>query len=215
MRKVGYIRVSTKEQNEARQWATLKKYVKEENIVVDKQTGRNFERPGFQSLKTGLGKLVAGDELYIHSLNRLGRNKREIKKELEYFKSVGVIVKIINISTTMMEFPEEQRWIQEMITNIIIEVLASMAEKEVDEIRQNQMEGIAQMIIKDGKKYSVKKNNYMGRPRASYPADWEEIYYKWKAHEITATAAMTVLNLKRNTFYKLVHTYEELKQNIN
>lgn len=159
--------------------------------------------------------MVAGDELYIHSLNRLGRNKREIKKELEYFKSVGVIVKIINISTTMMEFPEEQRWIQEMITNIIIEVLASMAEKEVDEIRQNQMEGIAQMIIKDGKKYSVKKNNYMGRPRASYPADWEEIYYKWKAHEITATAAMTVLNLKRNTFYKLVHTYEELKQNIN
>lgn len=215
MRKVGYIRVSTKEQNEARQWATLKKYVKEEYIVVDKQTGRNFERPGFQSLKTGLGKLVAGDELYIHSLNRLGRNKREIKKELEYFKSVGVVVKIINISTTMMEFPEEQRWIQEMITNIIIEVLASMAEKEVDEIRQNQMEGIAQMVIKDGKKYSVKKNNYMGRPRASYPADWEEIYYKWKAHEITATAAMTVLNLKRNTFYKLVHTYEELKQNIN
>lgn len=215
MRKVGYIRVSTKEQNEARQWVALKKYVKEEYIVVDKQTGRNFERPGFQSLKTGLGKLVAGDELYILSLDRLGRNKKEIKKELEYFKSIGVVVRIITITTTMMEFPEEQRWIQEMVTNIIIEVLASMAEKEVDDIKQSQLDGIAEMVIKEGKKYSLKKKNYMGRPRASYPSNWEEIYFKWKAQEITATAAMTVLNLKRNTFYKLVHTYEESKQNIN
>lgn len=215
MRKVGYIRVSTKEQNEARQWVALKKYVKEEYIVVDKQTGRNFERPGFQSLKTGLGKLVAGDELYILSLDRLGRNKNEIKKELEYFKSIGVVVRIITITTTMMEFPEEQRWIQEMVTNIIIEVLASMAEKEVDDIKQSQLDGIAEMVIKEGKKYSLKKKNYMGRPRASYPSNWEEIYFKWKAQEITATAAMTVLNLKRNTFYKLVHTYEESKQNIN
>lgn len=208
MRKVGYIRVSTKEQNEARQWSALRKYVDEEYIVIDKQSGRNFERPGYQSLKTGLGKLTAGDELYILSLDRLGRNKKEIKKELEFFKSIGVIVRIITIATTMMEFPEEQIWIQEMVTNIIIEVLASMAEKEVDDIKQRQIDGIAEMVVKEGKKYSIKKKNYMGRPKASYPSNWEEIYNKWKAHEITATSAMGILNLKRNTFYKLANAYE-------
>ena len=131
MRKVGYMRVSTKEQNEARQLAALRQYVSEDMIVIDKVSGRTFNRPAYESLKVGLSKLEKDDELYITELDRLGRNKTMIKKELEYWKEQGVILKILNIATTMMEFPEGQRWIQEMITNIIIEVLASEAEQDV------------------------------------------------------------------------------------
>lgn len=210
MRKVGYGRVSSKEQNESRQLTVLKKYVSDDMIVIDKKSGRTFQRPGYDSLKVGLSKLQAGDELFITELDRLGRNKVEIKKELEYWKSEGVIVRIIAISTTMMEFPEDQRWIQDMITNIIIEVLASEAEQEVDRSRRRQLEGIAEMPIINGKRYSLKKKTYAGRPNIKYPDNFSEVYARWQAGEITATKAMELTNLKRNTFYKLSKEYKSV-----
>jgi len=210
IRKVGYGRVSSKEQNEARQLSELKKFVTSEMIVIDRQSGRTFERPGYESLKVGLSKLQSGDELYITELDRLGRNKLEVKKELEYWKSQGVIIRILSIATTMMEFPAEQKWIQEMITNIIVEVLASEAEQELNRIKSRQLAGIAEMPIVDGKRYSKKKKSFSGRPAISYPDNFKEVYNLWTSGSITATKAMQLTDLKRNTFYNLVKKYKVL-----
>ena len=98
---VGYARVSSHEQNLDRQIQALSKYVKPDMIVSEKASGKDFNRPGYQSLKVGIGKLVKGDTLYIKSLDRLSRNKEQAKKELQYFKDNGIRIKIIDLPTTM------------------------------------------------------------------------------------------------------------------
>lgn len=206
---VGYARVSTKEQNLDRQLAALRQYVDEEFIVKDKASGKDFDRPGYQSLKHGIGKLVRGDTLYIKSLDRLSRNKDEAKKELQYFKENGIRLKIIDLPTTMTDFPDNQAWVLDMVTNILIEVYTSIAENERETIRKRQREGLDAMPIDNmtGKKRSKKTGRCIGRPRSSYPPNWNEVYTKWKSKEITAVDAMATLNLKPNTFYKLAKEY--------
>ena len=138
----GYARVSSKEQHLDRQLIELSKYVSEENILVDRASGKNLDREGYKALKGALG-LRKGDVLYIKSLDRLSRNKSDIKAELEWFKENGVTLRIIDLPTSLLDFPQEQSWIQDMITNILVEVLASMAEQERLTIRKRQAEGIA------------------------------------------------------------------------
>lgn len=118
---VGYARVSSREQNLDRQLIALKQYVSEDMIVSDKASGKDFNRPGYQSLKIGIGKLVKGDTLYIKSLDRFSRNKDEAKKELQYFSEIGVRVKILDIPSTMTDISEGQEWVLNMINNILIE----------------------------------------------------------------------------------------------
>ena len=138
----GYARVSSKEQNLDRQMIALREYVQDErDIITDKESGKNFDRPGYRSLRDAL--LRHGDTLVIKSLDRLGRNKEQVKAELEYFKAQGIRLKIIDLPTTMTELPEGQSWIIDMINNILIEVLSSIAEQERETIRQRQAEGIA------------------------------------------------------------------------
>ena len=132
---VGYARVSTSEQNLDRQLQALSRYVEPDMIVTDKSSGKSLSRPGYQSLKVGIGKLVEGDTLYIKSLDRLSRNKEDLKKELQYFKDKGIKVKILDMPTTMTDFPMEQAWIGDMITNIMIEVLSSIAQNERETTR--------------------------------------------------------------------------------
>lgn len=212
MRKVGYIRVSTNGQNLARQKAALLEHVQESMIVSDKKSGKDFEREGYSSLKNGIGKLVKGDELYITSLDRLGRNKEETLKELQYFKDNGIRLKVLDIPTTMIEIgeTESQAWILEMINNILIEVLTSLAEQERLNIKERQKQGLEQMPInpKTGKKRSLKTGRDIGRPSATYPSNWNEVYTEWKNKKITAIEAMDKLKLKKNTFYNLVKRYE-------
>lgn len=206
---VGYARVSTNGQNLERQIAALSKYVEAEMIVTDKCSGKDFNRPGYQSLKIGIGKLESGDTLYIKSLDRLGRNKEETKKELEYFRKLGVIIKVIDIPTTMADFPAGQEWVRDMINNILIEVLSSIAENERRTIRQRQKEGNNAMPTNEnGKKYSKKTGNEVGRPSAQYPDNWKEVYTTWKAGSITAVKAMELTGTKKATFYNLVKRYE-------
>lgn len=209
-KEVGYARVSSREQNLARQIESLKQYVNEDMIVTDKASGKDFNRVGYQSLKVGIGKLVKGDTLYIKSLDRFSRNKEEAKKELEYFSSIGVRVKVIDIPTTMIDIPEGQEWIINMINNILIEVLTSVAENERHNIKQRQADGLAVMPIDEvtGKKKSIKTNRVIGRPEITYPDNWNEIYSLWKEGKIKAVEAMDRMNLKKNSFYKLVHKYE-------
>lgn len=195
----GYARVSTKEQHLDRQIkALLDCGVEERDIVTDKASGVSLDRDGYMALKNTM--LRDGDTLVIKSLDRLSRNKEHIKQELEYFKSRHIRVRVIDLPTTMLELPEGQEWVFEMINNILIEVLASIAEQERLTIRQRQAEGITA---------AKEKGKHMGRPASSYPPSWDEIYQLWKAGKITAVAAMKELGLKRSTFYKLANIYGE------
>lgn len=198
----GYARVSTKEQHLDRQLrALLDCGVDERDIVTDKASGASLERDGYLALKNTM--LRDGDTLVIKSLDRLSRNKEHIKQELEYFKKRHIRVRVIDLPTTMLELPKGQEWVFEMINNILIEVLASIAEQERLTIRQRQAEGIA----------AAKENGkHMGRPATCYPPNWNEIYQQWKAGDLTAVAAMKKLGLKRSTFYKLANTYGEEDQ---
>lgn len=208
---VGYARVSSREQNLDRQVIALKQYVADDMIVTDKASGKDFNRPGYQSLKIGIGKLVKGDTLYVKSLDRFSRNKEEAKKELQYFSELGIRVKILDIPSTMADIAEGQEWIIDMINNILIEVLASIAENERLTIRTRQAEGLAAMPVDKttGKKVSKKTGRCIGRPSIQFPENFEKYYIKWKQKEITAVNAMKSLGLKPNSFYKLAHQYEE------
>lgn len=195
----GYARVSSKEQHLDRQIIALKAYVSEGNILVDKASGKDLDRESYQALKGALG-LRMGDTLYITSLDRLSRNKTEIKQELEWFKKKGIRLKILDLPTSMIEIPEGQVWILEMIQNILIEVLSSIAEQERLTIRKRQQEGIAA---------AKNKGKHLGRPRLLIPENFDEIYAKWKAGKITARAAQKETGLSSATFYRLVQAKKE------
>lgn len=194
----GYARVSSKEQNLDRQIMALKEYVPEENILVDKASGKDLERESYQALKGALG-LRKGDTLMITSLDRLSRNKEDIQKELQWFKEKGVRLKILDLPTSMIEVPEGQAWILEMIQNILIEVLASIAEQERLTIRKRQREGI---------EAAKRKGKHLGRPGRTIPADFEIVYVEWKRGRITASKAMKLLGVPRTTFYRMVRQFE-------
>ena len=195
----GYMRVSTKEQNLDRQMKSLVDFgVPVDNIKFDKESGKDFNRESYQLLRNEI--LREGDILVIKELDRLGRNKDMLKKELDYFKSKGVRVKILNIPTTLMDIDKGQEWIIDMINNIIIEVLGAVAEEERNKIKSRQAEGIAA-----AKEKGVK----FGRPSIEYPKEFIPTYRKWKDGELKAVDVMRLLGLKKTTFYKLVKQYEE------
>ncbi len=196
----GYARVSSAEQNLDRQIIELKKHVPEDNIVVDKASGKNLDRPGYAALKGALG-LRAGDILYITSLDRLSRSKEDLKKELSWFQENKIILKILDLPTSLIEVPDGQEWIRDMITNILIEVLASTAEQERLAIRQRQAEGIAA---------AKAKGKHLGRPKMDTPEAFAEIYELWKVqHRITAKEAMRKLSMSPTSFYRKVREYEQ------
>ena len=126
--------------------------------------------------------------------------KCDIKNELQYFKDNGIRLKVIDLPTTMLELPEGQERVLEMVNNTLIEVLGTIAEQERETIRKRQAEGI-EAAKQNGKK--------LGRPALTFPANWNEVYTSWKAGEITAKTAMEQTNTKRTSFYKLVGMMEE------
>ena len=194
----GYARVSSAEQNLDRQVIALKKYVEEKNIVIDKASGKDTNREGYQALK-GLFGLRQGDTLYITSLDRLSRNKEDIKKELQWFREKKVRLKILDLPTSLIEVPEGQQWILDMIQNILIEVLSSIAEQERLTIRKRQREGIEAAKL---------KGKHLGRPSYELPENFEDVYMRWKAGEITAKEAMQFLGMRKSHFYRKVHEHE-------
>jgi DNA invertase Pin-like site-specific DNA recombinase len=191
-REFAYARVSSKEQNLDRQIDVLSEYVPKENIIVDKASGKDLERANYKALKSSIG-LREGDTLYIVSLDRLSRNKQDIKNELQWFKERKIRLKILDLPTSLVEVPEGQEWILDMITNILVEVLSSIAEQERITIRKRQREGI---------EAAKKKGRYLGRPVIEKPDNYDEVIGQWQAGEITATEAMKKLGIKRNTFYR-------------
>ena len=194
----GYARVSSQEQNLDRQIIALKKYVPENNILVDKASGKDTDRPSYQALKGALG-LREGDTLYVTSLDRLSRNKNDIKRELEWFKERKIRLMILDLPTSMIEVPEGQEWILDMITNILVEVLSSIAEQERITIRRRQREGI---------EAARAKGKHLGRPKIIIPKEFPNVYNDWKHGNYTAKFAMEQLGLKRSSFYRIVKKYE-------
>lgn len=193
-----YARVSTKEQNLDRQLSAFAAMgASERDIITDKESGKNLDRQGYTALKTAL--LRDGDTLVIKSLDRLSRNKGDIKNELQYFKEHGIRLKVLDLPTTLVEYPEGQEWVLDMVNNILVEVLASIAQNERETIRKRQAEGIAAAKAR-GKK--------LGRPALVFPEGWDRVYASWRAGEMTAKAAMEKLGMKRTSFYKLVKGME-------
>ena len=189
-------RVSSKDQNLARQLAEAKKYgVPEENIFCDKITGRKKDRPEYDRMKSLLQK---GDEVYFKELDRIGRAKHLIKEELEWFKDKGVIVRIFDVPTTLMEVPQGQEWIFEMIHNILIEVLASLAEQEWTKTKQRQEEGIAAMPIVDGRRVSSKTGRGFGRTELKVDLSLLE--------GENITDACERLGISRTTYYRKLNS---------
>ena len=188
-----YARVSSKEQNLDRQIAAFEALgATERYIVKDKDSGKDLERPGYQALKNAM--LREGDTLVIKSLDRLSRNKNDIYKELQYFKENNIRLKVIDLPTTMLELPAEQNWVFDMVNNILIEVLGTIAEQERETIRKRQAEGI---------EAAKKRGQKLGRPTLKFPPNWDEVYADWKSGKITAKRARELTDTKRTSFYKL------------
>ena len=194
-----YARVSSKDQNLDRQIAAFTALgATERDIITDKESGKDLDRTGYQALKNAI--LRSGDTLVIKSLDRLSRNKTDIHNELRYFKENGIRVKVIDLPTTMMDLPEGQEWVFDMVNNILIEVLGTIAEQERATIKSRQAEGI---------KAAKEKGKKLGRPALTFPDNWNEVYRSWKDGEITAKVAMERTGTKRTSFYKLVGMTEQ------
>ena len=193
-------RVSSKDQNLARQLkvARDKFEIPDENVFCDKASGKDFNRPEYQRLKS---LVVAGDEVIVKEFDRFGRNKEEMKRELEWFKQRGVIVRILDVPTTLIDF-KDQTWVLEMVNNILIEVLGTIAEQERKKNKQRQREGLDAMPVVDGRKISTKTGNPIGRPRREL--DFKKIAQKQKDGQITVTDACKELGISRTQWYRLM-----------
>ena len=192
-----YARVSSKTQNEDRQILAFRSLgADDRDIIIDKESGKDMNRPGYLTLKNSM--LRSGETLVIKELDRLSRNKADIKNELIYFKKNNIRLKILDIPTTMMDISDEQSWILDMVNNILIEVLGSIAEEERKQIRKRQKEGLAAAKAKGVK---------LGRPAVQLPPNWEATIRRWQNGDIKAVEAMKITGIKKNTFYKLVKDF--------
>ena len=156
-----YARVSSKEQNLDRQLENAKQFTIDE-IFMDKASGKDFDRPAYQEMKE---KLQSGDTVIIQTLDRLGRNKELIKAEMEFFKKNNILVRIGDVPTTMVQTDEKSQWMVEMMNNVIIEILSTMAEQERTRMLERQRQGIDAMLVVNGKKISRKTGRAYGRAK--------------------------------------------------
>jgi len=200
----GYIRVSSKDQNIDRQLTELIELgVIERDIFIDKQSGKNFDRPQYQALKI---QLREGDLLYIKSIDRFGRNSKEIKKEWEHIThEIKADIKVIDMP--LLDTTQHKDTLGTFVSDLVLQVLSFMAETERENIRKRQAEGIA---------VAKAKGKQLGRPTMSLETLTDEQvdilkanYIRWKKKEITAVMLMEILKLKKNTFYKIINEYEE------
>lgn len=189
-----YCRVSTRDQNLDRQIRALSDYKKADKVFADKASGKNFDRAQYQAMKSAV---VRGDEVIIKELDRLGRNKDEIKEELKWFRDAGVTVRILDVPTTMIDF-QGQDWVQDMINNILIEVLGAIAQREREKTRDRQREGI------DAKKARGDWDDY-GRPRKNIEASTlNEMQRRVTSGEATVIECCRELGICKATWYNIM-----------
>lgn len=194
-----YIRVSSKEQNEARQVEAMNKWNDDNNItnaiqLIDKASGTSTDRDKLQLLLQAIGE---GDLLVIKSIDRLSRNYKECKQLWEEITSKGADIAVIDMQ--MLDTRQYKDLLGNFISDLILSVLGYVAEQETEFRKQRQAEGIA---------IAKAQGKHLGRPKAEYPNNWKDEYRAWKEGKQTARLTMENLGLKRTTFYKLVKQYE-------
>lgn len=209
----GYCRVSTKEQNLARQIEQMKEFgISDRNIRCDKSTGKNFNRMEYNALvgtETTAPLLRRGDLLVINSLDRLGRNYIEIRQQWNYIiNDIGADIKVLDMP--LLDTRETEGSLdKKFVADLVLQILSYVAQKELENNKKRQEQGIAVMPIVNGKKVSLKTGRPTGRPPATYPDEWDRYYQMWRNGDITAKKCIDELELKRATFYKLVTRYEQ------
>ena len=193
----GYIRVSTREQNEDRQLIALHEQgVEDCNIFLDKQSGKDFDRPQYKRL---LRKLKRDDLLYIKSIDRLGRNYEEIQNQWRVLtKDKGVDICVIDMP--LLDTRRGKDLVGTFVSDIVLQVLSFVAENERVNIRQRQAEGIAA-----AKARGVR----FGRPPQPSPENYHSAYQQWKAGKITGTAAAKECGMPLSTFRYRAKIYEK------
>ncbi|MEI5914714.1 recombinase family protein (plasmid) [Bacillus sp. RA(2023)] len=205
----GYIRVSAKEQNEQRQLhKMMERGVEARRIFVDKASGRNFDRPQYQLLR----KILSQDDIvYIDALDRMGRNYDEVISEWKYItRDLQADIVVLENETLF-----DSRKFREMgdmgrlMEDQFLSLLSYVADQERKKIRQRQAEGIA---------VAKSQGKHLGRPQVNLSTlskqqinIIEKTHLKWKSGEITAVMFMEMLELRKNTFYKIMKEYEEGK----
>ena len=196
----GYIRVSTKEQNEDRQRIAMEEAgVPERNVYMDKQSGKDFNRPQYRKL---LRKLKKDDLLYIKSIDRLGRNYEEILQQWRVLtKEKGIDIVVLDMP--LLDTRRGKDLMGTFLSDIVLQVLSFVAENERTNIRQRQAEGIAA-----AKARGVR----FGRPEKEIPADFGEIVAAWEQKQLPISEVLTRCDMSEATFYRRLREYRLLRR---
>ena len=192
----GYGRVSSKDQNEARQLKAFKDFgIDDRDIYIDKKSGKDFEREQYQLLKNILRE---NDILVIQSIDRLGRNYEMIVNE---WKEITKNIKadIVVLDMPLLDTRQKKDLLGTFINDLILGILSYVAQTEREKIKTRQRQGI-DIALSNGVKF--------GRPKIKKPDNFDEVIENWKNKKITAREAMTLLNLKPNTFYNMIKSYK-------
>ncbi len=194
----GYIRVSSRDQNEDRQMIALKELrIPEKHIYMDKQSGKDFNRPQYKKL---LRKLKKDDLLYIKSIDRLGRNYEEIQNQWRILtKEKGIDIVVLDMP--LLDTRRGKDLMGTFLSDIVLQVLSFVAENERTNIRQRQAEGIAAAKAKGVK---------FGRPPLPLPENFYDIHKQWRAGDITLNQAAEACNMPAGTFYGKARKFEKV-----
>lgn len=196
----GYIRVSSRDQNEYRQLIALHKIgVKSRSIYMDKQSGKDFDRPQYKSL---LQKLKPGDILYIQSIDRLGRNYEEVQNQwriLTKEKAVDICV----IDMPLLDTRQGKDLLGTFIADLVLQILSFVAETEREYIKKRQAEGIAA---------AKEKGVRFGRPPIPLPKNFYRVHSAWRSGKLTLKQAAKACNMPEGTFYGKAVRYEKSMQ---
>ncbi|MDR1700026.1 MAG: recombinase family protein [Lachnoclostridium sp.] len=202
MEKYGYVRVSSAEQNEERQIVAMKGVgIPPKNLFIDKQSGKDFDRPKYKRL---IRRLKAGDLLYLKSIDRLGRNYEEILTQwrvLTKEKKIDIVV----LDMPLLDTRLYKDLIGTFIADLVLQVLSFIAQNSREYIKQTQAEGIAA-----AKRRGVR----FGRPEKKLPNEFGELVRKWEQQQITIDEMLTLCNISRSTFYVKLKEHKFLQGNI-
>lgn len=193
----GYIRVSTREQNIERQLISLRDAgIADKNIFIDKQSGRNFQRPAYARM---MKRIREGDLLIVKSIDRLGRNYQEIMEQWRIItKEKKADIRILDMP--LLDTTKTKDLLGTFISDVILQLLSFVAENERDNIRQRQAEGIAA-----AKARGVR----FGKPMIPMPDNFPELYVRWEVNDISINELARLCNMGRSTMYKRIGEYRE------
>ena len=196
----GYIRVSSREQNEDRQRIALYDWgITDQNLFVDKQSGKDFERPAYQRM---LRKLRGGDLVVVKSIDRLGRNYEEILEQWRLItKKLRADIKVLDMP--LLDTRQNVDLTGTLIADLVLQLLSYVAQAERESIRQRQAEGIAA---------ARKRGVRFGRPAMILPEAFDETYTKWRSGEITSRKAGELLGTSQTTFLNWVKKLKKEKK---